>query len=661
MSVPATLARRTQEEKQLLQDEDILRRLFLDVVQKGVTGIPIEDSVVSGEVLRSMEEPSTVTITVHDQRRFILNSKKLQTAEKKLRSVDITIDDLTFRLVKLRKQGDDLVFTFEQREIVWLKDKHGPRKAASRAKMTRAQYILQLIHSARKSPPRIKVRIHELDVKQPIAKLSESEREDRKSKKKVRSERDREREPGFSKDKVAGLDVHQTEKVETCLIVADRHRVEERAKLAMLTAMAGESNFGKNLDSGSNAPSVKPTTFQSMQIPESQLDRQAYHFLFGGRSFRAGGAVQAIKDHGEDSAEPWTIGAVVDAVEISDRGHAGGVSPYYDAFVPLARRILKAWGEGGGGPGSKAASFRKRFEFKVEKDETYYDAIIRMATEVNWRAFMAGDTFRYISEEDLFKSRPRYRFSEASDGILNIDFDQDYHKEAMTGTVECRIHRWAMVPGTTVYIDDLGSASGKWLVLSVRRNLYSSDATVSITKPMREKMEPRQDLTERRQKDSDDSDPGSPDDAVKGTIRGDLDGMNEDLRAFLEIMAGMTKEDIFITAGLDTGHAPDSLHHDGRAADIDVGGDARQSQAAWKKGENIAIAALRVCGEPYRKARLLTGTDRTNFNSNSEWNGYSVEIGWRTLTGGNHFNHVHVGFERDASLPKPVSKKRSGS
>lgn len=636
MSAPATAERRQYEEKQLLVDDVMLRKLLLDVAQPGVYGIPIEESAISGDIIRSMEAPNQVSLTIHDAGSAILRSKKLQSEDGRLRAVDIELDGLTFRLVQVRKQGHDLVMTFEQIETVWMKSRKGPRKAASRAKTTRAQYILSLVRESKKGRPRIKTRIHELDKIQPIAKLTEQEREDRKSRSRRRSERDRERAPGFNSRKVAGLNERQTERVEECLIVADRERAPERAVLAMLAAMAGESDFGENLGS-------RGTTFQTLAIPESKLGTQAYHFLRGGNSFLAGGAIGAARDN-----PLWTIGTIASKVEISD---ASG--NHYDAYVPLARRILKEWGGGGGGSGSKPASYRKQYAFKVDKDETYWDAIQRLASEVNWRAFMAGDTFRYISEEDLFKSRPRYRFSEDSDGISNIDFDWDYHKPAATATVTCRIRRWAMVPGTVVYIDGLGAASGKWLVLETRRNIFSAEATVSLKRPMREKMEPRSELVERREKDRDGRG-GAGGTGKRGSIKGDISGLADDMRAFLEIMAGMTDEDIVVSSGRRVD--PGSNHNDGHGADIDVGGDARSSDAAGRKGDNIAIAAMRVCGYTYRGARSALGGPVTSFSINLEWNGYSVEIGWRTLVGGNHYNHVHVGFDNRKPNRSPTAR-----
>jgi hypothetical protein len=28
------------------------------------------------------------------------------------------------------------------------------------------------------------------------------------------------------------------------------------------------------------------------------------------------------------------------------------------------------------------------------------------------------------------------------------------------------------------------------------------------------------------------------------------------------------------------------------------------------------------------------------------WRGYRIQVGWRTLNGGNHYNHVHVGLKK---------------
>ena len=95
---------------------------------------------------------------------------------------------------------------------------------------------------------------------------------------------------------------------------------------------------------------------------------------------------------------------------------------------------------------------------------------------------------------------------------------------------------------------------------------------------------------------------------------------------------------------------------DGYAADIDVGGDARSNPAAGRKGDNICIAVLKLCGMSQSQARAAIGGPRTNFTTPSQYGNWSVEVGWRTLSGGNHFNHVHVGFNNRP----PVGKNDPG-
>src|SRR4051812_40343625 len=109
MTVATSPVERQRDEQQLLQDGITVRKPFLDVVQKGVYGLPIEEAIIDGEVVRTMDGPSTVTITIHDQARDILKSKKLQTSDGRLRTIDINLDGLWFRLVNLKKQGDDLL------------------------------------------------------------------------------------------------------------------------------------------------------------------------------------------------------------------------------------------------------------------------------------------------------------------------------------------------------------------------------------------------------------------------------------------------------------------------------------------------------------------------------------------------------------------------
>jgi hypothetical protein len=457
-----------QREMQALAKDVDAAKFVLDLL--GRSDIDVTESVVSGEVVRTIEGASTVTLTVRDSERALISDttgrgavnarSALTDSEGELRTVDVQLDGLWFRLTKLSKSGNDLTLTLEDRAVARLRSKKGPRKARSRAKVTRAQYILSLVRSLKGG--RIPVKIHALRKKQPIKGRSRKDRKDK---------RDEDRRAGFDEgEKVEGVNAKQLRRIETCMEeVESISGVTERVLLAMLVAGFGETEWGENLGS-------RGTTFQTTQLRESQLASQARHFMIGGKGFLEGGAIKYARDNPKAS-----IGQIASKVEISDAG-----ASHYDKHRGRARRVLKAWG----GAGGSSTSF-KRYEYKVNKGETYWDAIQRMAGEVHWRAFMSGKTFRYISEEELFRSRARYRINEDDPSIQDISWDWDYRKKVAKLSVACRLGAWEAPPGTVIVVEEQGPASGRWLVETVTRDLFSPAATITLKKPMGELPEPR--------------------------------------------------------------------------------------------------------------------------------------------------------------------------
>lgn len=499
-AVATTAKARKDKEQELLQNDTDVRALVLDAVAKGVPGVNIANSIVDGEVLRTIEGASQVTITVHDMARNIFKSGVLQDDDGDLRAIDFNLDDLWFRLAKVAKQTDDIVITAEDRDVSYLRDKKGPRTLGSRKSvghpkgLTRAEAVLELIRSVKIH--RIPAMIHELHKLQPLAKLTDTQREVRRKQRDSLTDKDLRRAPGFPDNaKVPHVNARQLARMSIALTQAEKDNAPERAVLAMLVAGFGESDWGENTG-------ARGTTFQTTKIPESRIDLQAHYFLVGGHSFKAGGAIQMVREGG-----PRTVGDIASAVEVSD---ASG--PHYDIYFDKARKVLDEWGGVSGGPGGpqKIESYRKRYAFTVHRDETYWDAIQRYAKDVNWRAFFSSGVFHYISEEDLFKSRARYRIAEGMDGVINIDHEWDRRKKINKATATVHIHRWAIPPGTVIIVDDAGPASGRWLVASVTRNLFSTEATLELKKPAREKKEPRTELVRRQQQSQDPDGTNSP-------------------------------------------------------------------------------------------------------------------------------------------------------
>lgn len=488
-----------------------VRQFVLDVVGKGVPDVDVSESMISGEIHRSIDGASEVTITVHDQGRNIIQSGILQDSKGRLRAVDVELDGMWFRLTGISKQGDDLSIKMEDRRINRLRTKMGPRKAASRAKVTRAQYILSLVRSV-KADKRAPVFIYELKKKQKVAPATSAQKKKTRKSRDKQQEKDAERGRGFPDNlHIDGVNKGQLDNIEVYLDECELLRASELAVLSGLVAGFGESQWSKAAKDWKTGR--HQGVFQANQdfngpggpIPPSDLEGQSHHYLVGGRSFRAGGAIRAARDHPD-----WTPGAIALYVEVSD---ASGAS-HYDKHIGKARKILRAWGgaTGGNSDGSQTTTdktYYKTYEFKVDEDENYWDAIQRMADEVKWRAFVSGKKFFYVPEEALIQSRSRYRFSEDTPGIDNIDFDWDYRKRSGRATVTCRIDAWAAPPGSVVEIEHMGPVSeGRWLVEDINRNLFSPEATISLKRKMDEHMEPRPEQATRSSDSEDGGDAG---------------------------------------------------------------------------------------------------------------------------------------------------------
>lgn len=87
-----------------------------------------------------------------------------------------------------------------------------------------------------------------------------------------------------------------------------------------------------------------------------------------------------------------------------------------------------------------------------------------------------------------------------------------------------------------------------------------------------------------------------------------------------------------------------SDHADGRALDIHAlaVGQPGGTPETERRGDRIAFHAARAVGIPVDQAKQFA---RNGGDLTTEFAGYRVQILWKTWTGGNHFNHVHVGIK----------------
>lgn len=128
-------------------------------------------------------------------------------------------------------------------------------------------------------------------------------------------------------------------------------------------------------------------------------------------------------------------------------------------------------------------------------------------------------------------------------------------------------------------------------------------------------------------------------------------GLQPPVLSFLDDVSAASGREVDVTTGTNhnqmttSGNVSD--HWDGNAADLGVGGDARQDAAAGKKGDLIAAHALQVAyGEAGKKVSFAQAYSQARKGGlwNIETPGGRVQIIWRSLVGGNHYNHVHTGL-----------------
>jgi hypothetical protein len=118
---------------------------YLDVVVKSGLDVSVADAITGGDLERTMEGASTLTLTLHDPHRALLRNPDLA------RAIDMSFAGYWWRLVKVSKSGDALTLTFEDRDVAYLRQHTKPRKAF-RNTVTRAEFIRQLVREVGQRP-----------------------------------------------------------------------------------------------------------------------------------------------------------------------------------------------------------------------------------------------------------------------------------------------------------------------------------------------------------------------------------------------------------------------------------------------------------------------------------------------------------------------------
>jgi murein DD-endopeptidase MepM/ murein hydrolase activator NlpD len=449
-----------------------------------------------------MDGASTLSLTVLDDDLSLLRSDRLR------KGAEIEIDGLFFRLCGVKKSGRQLTLVFEEREINLLRQrKYSKPKIALRANMTRAEFVLSLLNEVTET--KIRYVIPELHKVQPVEKATDiggtSNPTDRntgfppEATQPVSVDPTRHQNPGGNVGlglTVKGVQITTSQLRNANAILVTGQGMSARRKVLVCSIMTAIQEATLNNLSGGDRDSVG--LFQQRASWGSFRDR--HDPVTAARLFFRP-AIQV------DKQQPnLGYSELCQAVQRSAFPNA------YAQWRDEAERIVTAWGlPGGDHEGSMSDSnsssstpaqpqpyhFYRGVPPKKGKTawgrENSWTCLTRLAQQVNWRAFEVAGAIYFIDEEDLFKSKAIMTITEETEGIDSIDFDYDENKESGNATVSCHIKRWKAPPGSVIKLFKLGPVNGRWLVSTVSRDLFSTDATIELKKPRPALPEPSKD------------------------------------------------------------------------------------------------------------------------------------------------------------------------
>src|SRR5262245_1657717 len=462
------------------------------------------DRIIDIGVERSIDSASTVTITLNDYDRSILRSGALNAR------LDIQLDGLWFRLVKVSKDAgsDVLTLVFEQREIAVLRSYpkltspgHKNRndnevlandgvKFAHRSKVTRAQFILNLIREVKEFD--IPVVIPHLREVQPIEKKSDvginwnlpagdagsgilADYNTETSKKgQTYGEAVTEKVFGTKQKKYltaknVKLDKEQINNCNAILSTGVSMKARRKVLVASIMTAIDESvlhnlpdgdrdsvglfqqrdSWGSFSDRHDPATAAKLFFNQAIKY-DKDYPNASYNDLCQG--VQRSGTPLAYGQYFQEATR--IVAAFGIPATKADTYEIGGT-----VYGPPAPRAKNADEEGSAADakdmGDISLSGTEDYVYyrgkpkesgKVWEREDNWACITRLAEEVGWRAFFIGGVFYYLTDEDLYKTQPALTITESSQGVMGIGFDYDVGKKGATVDVPCQCGLWSAPP-----------------------------------------------------------------------------------------------------------------------------------------------------------------------------------------------------------------------
>lgn len=445
---------------------------------------------VTGQIVNvrqygAMEGAPTLDVSLNDPEWLITNADVLDLdVNGRLDHVETKYNGEWYRLVQVSPKNEELTLTFEHRVVAILRKYRKPKKHRRVPGYTRAMFVKSLVDEARHDGNAITFFSPRLHQAQAIAKGQT-----------IRDPVDTTGTRGFgAKGKTLTVKGKKATKkqlkiAEQALGVADAHLsgaqglIRWRVYMALMEALITESSItnlvGGDRDSG-GVLQVRRGIHKNVNVRD--VEQCVTLFLTRGFAGRGG----AITLANTTTKRPHEIAQAVQGSAFSDGSNYKSHKDEAQAFVN-AYHLITDPDELNQETTIDGAYYFTRGGTGADAEDSW-DAMNRLAAEVNWRVFVKGNTVYYVEDADLYKSKPVTTFSRLSPRVIDVSFDWDEGKPVNTASIV--VQRQDISHGKTIELSDCGPASTRWLVWEVQRERTGGFSTLNLRTPQAVKKEP---------------------------------------------------------------------------------------------------------------------------------------------------------------------------
>lgn len=624
-------------------DRDVWARALIDAKKRTFSLTPgsvdLAEMITGITVQDTMSGSSTMTITLVDEGCYLLDIGFFDPNDDgKLDAVEVNYPAdspfwwrLTQASVAIAGGGAEIELTFMERAAVFLQELKGPVKV-SRAKKTRAEFMKQLSDKVTKGGG-LSFYSKELTKKQPIG--SDEDRTDRKA-------------GGIPL--TAKLTVKNSGRASRAQIkimnqvldAAVRYGAGPKATLALVVGCIVEnewSNSGVINDPGSTSVGVLQAQYglsagaSGRTMTRAQcldIDYTVKSFLTGPGFASKGSAIKLARDN-----PTWSAGRIAQTVL------ASAFPDRYDLYLAEGRRVIAAYGGvGAGGGNADGGSYNFEVGGPNDPRENFWDAMNRLAEEVNWRFFLDGNKVYFDDEYTLIGQQPSLVVDRSDEFVVSVSGTWDSRNVVSEVTLDLVCDAFEFRAGQVFQLENFGPLStgssaklpGRWLVSEVSRTMTDTISSFTLKQPTKPKPEPAS---------NDDADTNADGSSSAGD---DLTSSMTPKQVIDQIVLPIARRNginrsVAQNDAANRSHGPTSSggvsDHQGPpskrwAADISNG------SSPTKEMDAVARALAQRFGLSWSGSGAVSGTK----------SGFRFQLIYRSNVGGNHFNHVHIGVAK---------------